>query len=123
MSPVSGSAIEGTGLVLRHEGRTDVPPLISIAEFSAQAGILGLLGKPWKIEQVKLKGLVIQVPPKGERPKQDWSKARDIPVLIGEIVSDDAELRLLPKSADKDPHVFAIHHLVMHSIGLDLRHR
>ncbi len=114
-----GAHIEGTGLVLRHEGRTDVPPLISIAEFSAQAGILGLLGKPWKIEQVKLKGLVIQVPPKGERPKQDWSKARDIPVLIGEIVSDDAELRLLPKSADKDPHVFAIHHLVMHSIGLD----
>ena len=25
---------------------------------------------------------------------------------------------LLPKSADKDPHVFAIHHLVMHSVGL-----
>ena len=42
-----------------------------------------------------------------------------MPVLIGEIVSDDAELRLLPKSADKDPHVFAIHHLVMHSVGLD----
>ncbi len=114
-----GARIEGSGLALRHEGRTDVPPLISIGEFSAQAGILGLLGKPWKIEQVKLKGLVIQVPPKGERPKQDWSKARDIPVLIGEIVSDDAELRLLPKSADKDPHVFAIHHLVMHSVGLD----
>ena len=34
-------------------------------------------------------------------------------------MSDDAELRLLPKSADKDPHVFAIHRLVMHSVGLD----
>jgi AsmA-like C-terminal region len=113
-----GARIEGSGLVLRHEGRTDVPPLISIGEFSAEAGITGLLGKPWKIGQVKLKGLVIQVPPKGER-KQDWSKVRDVPVLIGEIVSDDAELRLLPKSADKDPHVFAIHHLVMHSVGLD----
>jgi AsmA-like C-terminal region len=114
-----GARIEGSGLALCHEGRTDVPPLISIAEFSAEAGILGLLAKPWKIEQVKLKGLVIQVPPKGERPQQDWSKARDLPVLIGEIVSDDAELRLLPKSADNDPHVFAIHHLVMHSVGLD----
>src|SRR6202035_459890 len=41
------------------------------------------------------------------------------PVLIGEIVSDDAKLRSLPKPADKDPHVFAIHHLVMHSVGLD----
>jgi hypothetical protein len=114
-----GARIEGSGLVLRHESRTDVPPLISIAEFSAEAGILGLLGKPWKIGQVKLKGLIIQIPPKGQRGKQDWSKARDMPVLIHEIVSDDAELRLLPKSADKDPHIFAIHHLVMHSVGLD----
>jgi AsmA-like protein len=114
-----GARIEGSGLALRHEGRTDVPPLISIGEFSAEAGILGLLGRPWKMGQVKLKGLVIQIPPQGERGKQNWSKVRDVPVLIGEIVSDDAELRLLPKSSDKDPHVFAIHHLVMHSVGLD----
>jgi hypothetical protein len=114
-----GARIEGSGLTLRYEGRTDVPPLISINEFSAEAGILGLLSKPWKIGQVKLKGLVIQIPPKDERGKQDWSKVRDAPVLIQEIVSDDAELRLLPKSADKDPHVFAIHRLVMHSVGLD----
>jgi AsmA-like C-terminal region/AsmA family len=114
-----GARIEGSGLTLRHEGRTDVPPLISIDEFSAQAGILGLLGKPWKIGQVKLKGLVIQIPPPAQRTKQDWSKVRKLPVLIQEIVSDDAELRLLPKSADKDPHVFAIHRLVMHSVGLD----
>jgi len=114
-----GARIEGSGLALRHEGRTDVPPLISIAEFSAQAGISGLLWRPWKIGQVKLKGLVIQIPPPAQRIKQDWSKVRKGPVLIQEIVSDDAELRLLPKSADKDPHVFAIHHLVMHSVGLD----
>jgi hypothetical protein len=114
-----GARIEGSGLVLRHEGRTDVPPLISIGEFSAEAGIMGLLGKPWKLRQVKLKNLIIQIPPPAQRIKQDWSKARNMPVLIDEIVSDDAELRLLPKSADKDPHVFAIHRLVMHSVGLD----
>src|SRR6185503_13983335 len=51
-----GVRIEGSGLVLRHEGRTDVPPLISIGQFSAQAGITGLLWKPWKIGQIKLKG-------------------------------------------------------------------
>jgi hypothetical protein len=114
-----GARIEGSGLILRHEGRTDVPPLISIAEFSAEAGLTGMLWKPWKISQVKLKGLVIQVPPPAQRMKQDWSKARNMPVSIEGIVSDDAELCLLPKSADKDPHVFAIHHLVMHSVGLD----
>jgi hypothetical protein len=114
-----GARIQGSGLALRHEGRTDVPPLISIGEFYAEAGIMGLLWKPWKIQQVRLKGLVIQIPPPAQRRKQDWSKARKMPVLIQEIVSDDAELRLLPKTANKDPHVFAIHHLVMHSVGLD----
>jgi AsmA-like C-terminal region len=114
-----GVRIEGSGLVLRHEGRTDIPGLISIREFSAEAGILGLPWKPWKVDQVTLKGLVIQIPPKGDRGKQNWPKAKNLPVLIGEIVSDDAELRMLPRSADKDPHVFAIHHLVMHSVGLD----
>ena len=53
-----GARIEGSGLALRYEGRTDVPPLISIGEFSAEAGILGLPWKPWKVDQVKLKGLV-----------------------------------------------------------------
>jgi hypothetical protein len=114
-----GVRIEGSGLVLRHEGRTDIPALISIREFSAEAGILGLPWRPWKVDQVTLKGLVIQIPPKGDRGKQNWPKAKNLPVLVGEIVSDDAELRMLPKSADKDPHVFAIHHLVMHSVGLD----
>ena len=114
-----GVRIEGSGLSLRYEGRTDVPPLISIGEFSAQADILGLPWKPWRVDQVKLKGLVITIPPKGQRGTQNWAKARRIPVSIGEIVSDDAELRMLPKSADKDSHVFAIHHLVMHSVGLD----
>jgi hypothetical protein len=113
-----GVRIEGSGLALRHDGRTDIPPLISIREFSAEAGILGLPWRPWRVDQVKLKGLVIQIPPKGERGKP-WPKPRKLPVLIGEIVSDDAELRMLPKSADKDSHVFAIHHLVMRSVGLD----
>jgi hypothetical protein len=114
-----GVHIEGSGLVLRHENRTDVPPLISIDQFSADAGILGLLWKPWKVHHLQLKALVIQIPPPAQRAGQDWSKARDLPVLIQEIVSDDAMLRLLPKSADKDPHEFAIHHLVMRSVGLD----
>jgi hypothetical protein len=49
-----GARIEGSGLVLRHEGRTDVPPLISIGEFSAQAGLTGLLWKR-KIGQISSK--------------------------------------------------------------------
>lgn len=35
--------ILGTGLVLRHKGRTDVAPLITIQSYSASAGLWGLM--------------------------------------------------------------------------------
>jgi AsmA-like C-terminal region len=111
--------IEGTGLVVRHEGRTDVPPLISIREFTAEAGLLGFIHKPWKIERIQLKGLVIHIPPKSERQGRDWSKVKDIPILIHEITSDNAELHIIPKDPSKPEHVFPIRHLIMRSVGLN----
>src|SRR5262245_50127175 len=36
-------AVSGTGLVVRHKGRRDVAPLISIKSFSASASIPGLI--------------------------------------------------------------------------------
>ena len=35
--------LSGRGLVLRHKHRTDVPPLVLIASFSGEAGLVGLL--------------------------------------------------------------------------------
>ena len=38
--------LSGRGLVLRHKRRTDVPPLITIASFSGEAGLVGLSAIP-----------------------------------------------------------------------------
>ena len=38
--------VVGSGLRLRHNGRRDVPPLITIGSYSAGAGILGLVRSP-----------------------------------------------------------------------------
>ncbi len=115
-----GIRIEGEGLMLRQEGRTDVPPIISVDEFSATAGLRAVVGKPWRIGYVHFRGLKITIPPKDPNlpPRKDWSKVKDIPVLIHELASEDATLTILPKSANKSPHVFEIHHLVMHEVGL-----
>jgi uncharacterized protein involved in outer membrane biogenesis len=56
--------VVGEGLVLRHRGRTDVPPLISIRKFYATAGWWGLLRSPARVERVRLEGLQIHVPPR-----------------------------------------------------------
>jgi hypothetical protein len=111
--------VEGAGLQLRHEGRTDVPPLISIDSFHADMSLSALWQKkPWRVEHIRLNRLVIQVPPRGERRPGPWSGERDIAILVNELTAEDCQLILLPKSANKEPNVFDIHHLDMRSVGL-----
>ena len=59
-------AISGTGLNLRHNGRTDVEPLISIESFSAATGLWALsAAPPLRLDTVELVGLDIRMPPGG----------------------------------------------------------
>ena len=109
--------VTGSKIVIRHHGRTDVPPLIEIGEFSATASLAGLFERPVHIHSVHLKGLTINFPPKEQAGKTPEAKAKDVPVLIDELVSDNAELDMLPKNPDKPTHQFLIHQLVMHNIG------
>src|SRR5690242_14273098 len=73
--------VSGTGLVIRHKGRRDVPPLITIKSFSASAGLVGLLWGPLHLHTVDLEGLQIHVPPGGLKsqgmglPKRDQADA------------------------------------------------
>jgi hypothetical protein len=57
--------VRGTGLVVRHKGRRDVAPLISIKSFSASAPIQGLIFKRLHLKTIDLEGLEIRVPPGG----------------------------------------------------------
>src|SRR5580700_10175336 len=58
----------GEGLALHYRGRPDLPPLIAIRRFTANASLITLVSG--RVQQVRLEGLVIQVPPKGERGPQ-----------------------------------------------------
>ncbi|MGA2694649.1 MAG: hypothetical protein ABSE92_01220 [Terriglobales bacterium] len=111
-------SLHGTGLKLRHHGRTDVPPLIVIPEFWASESWRMFLREPWHLQLVKLRGLEIHMPPRGKEPLPPSRKTRDIPVQVDELISDDATLEILPNDPQKSPHVFLIHRLTMHSVGL-----
>ena len=56
-----GLRAEGRGLTVRHHGRQDVPPLLSIAHFSAEGSIAQLLRK--HVSRLDLDGLDIEIPP------------------------------------------------------------
>src|SRR5215475_5134235 len=113
-----GIVVNGKQLAVRHHGRTDVPPLLEIGEFSGEMGWLALIEKPWHIRRVELKGLHIHIPPKEKRQfaRDPNRKHKDIPVIVDELIANDAELDLLPGDPLKSIHEFDIHRLVMHSV-------
>src|SRR5882672_3317986 len=54
--------VEGANLEIRKHGRTDIPPLISVKTFHADANLMGLMRK--HVSHVQLDGLDIEIPPK-----------------------------------------------------------
>src|SRR5688572_22897642 len=54
--------INGEGLVLRHNGRRDVEPLITIGKYSASAGLMGMVGSPLRLRTVELERLEVSIP-------------------------------------------------------------
>jgi hypothetical protein len=112
------------GLVLRHNGRTDIPPLIQVRRVSFYTTLSGLLRDRPEIGTVELDGLQIHTPPRtpGGPPlihETDQNLAEKYPIVIREIRADDALFVLLRKDSDKPPNQFEIHHLVMNDFGFD----
>src|SRR6266571_8688433 len=60
---------EGDRLVIRHKGRRDVPPLISVEHFSADASVASLYRK--HLSTVRLDGLDIEIPPDHVRDRRE----------------------------------------------------
>jgi hypothetical protein len=126
----------GDGLVLRHMGRTDVPPLITIEHFDSSAGARGLLGTPLHLREVTLDGLSIRIPPGGldgveatendePRPPRDLpppmvtaATAATSPILIDTIHARRARLEIPSRRRDRLPRIFDIEDMVMNGFGL-----
>jgi hypothetical protein len=129
--------VAGAGLVLRPRGRTDVPPLISIASFSADANLWGIVGRPIRLERVRLEGLEINIPPGGidlengdESPDTPDEARREpspeeaaraapgrSPIFVGDLLAERAVLRILRRDPEKEPRVWEIEHLSMERAG------
>ena len=119
-------SVEVDGIVLRHEGRTDVPPFLQIKRATFHANFAGILGRKVDIDLVKLDGLQINTPPRqpGSPPMlkgTDQDLADKYPVMIHAIRADDATLVMLrrPEQDGTPPNQFEIHHLNMQDFSFD----
>ena len=108
-------------IVLRQNGRTDVPPLITIQKFALYAGVLGLLRR--HVSAVHIQGLQIHIPPRppGSPPSSGIKPGKKIhfPLVIDQIISEDALLETLTSDAKHIPRDFNIHRLVFHSFSFE----
>jgi hypothetical protein len=130
--------VAGEGVVVHDKGGG--PPLISIRSFSGEAGLLGLLGSHLHLREVRLVGLEINVPPGGvdldnsdAPPKEVTASAGNAPpdsqnagkrrstspIVVDQLLSEDAVLRILRKTPGKQPREFAITRLEMQDTGAD----
>ncbi len=114
----------GRELTLRHNGRTDVPPLITIDSFETSAPILGLLRTPVRLDTVNIGGLTVRMPPGGlgtragteDEPHVPHAE-RPSPLLIDRIESRSARVEIHSKRPGRLPRVWDIRNLVMTEFG------
>jgi hypothetical protein len=123
--------LSGSGLAVRWGGRTDVAPLVRLGEFSASAGLFGLLGTPVRLKTVQLDRLEIKIPPGGVKVTGDAAReegpreatappaAGKSSLVIDEIIAHAAELHIASKDPAKLPRVFEIHDLHIMEYGQD----
>jgi len=115
----------GRGLVLRRNGRTDIPPLISIDSFEASAPFSGLLRSPVHLDTVKMSGLAVRVLPGGIRSGPDKADdephvphaERPSPLLIDRIESRSARVEIHSRRPGRLPRIWDIQNLVMTDFG------
>jgi hypothetical protein len=112
------------GLVIRHHGRTDIPPLFQMQRVTMDANLLSLLHPNPHIANVNIEGLQIHTPPRqpGGQPLirgTDQDLARKYPVTIDELHAADASIVVLRAQAGKPPREFPIHHLLVRDLSFD----
>ena len=104
--------VRAENVTVRHQGRTDVPPMISMRAFTITAKAEELWAG--RIERIHVEGLELVIPPRREddtRKEADKTATQNSDVYIGELIAEDSLLSIMSKREGKGPRVFQIRRL------------
>src|SRR5215475_361193 len=96
--------VQGDGVLLRHKGRHDVPPMFVMKTFTCEVDLATLFETPKIVRSVRISGMEINIPPAGERP--DLNRDRDdsgmnTEVMVQEVVITDSVLSIFPRERNQ----------------------
>lgn len=118
-----------TDIKMRYHHRTDVPPMIAIKRIDASSDLASLIfGAQHDVSVVRLTGLHITIPAgtmrreqfqpqNSSQPKASDASGNHLPFVVHTLIADGTQLTILPKVAGRDPLVWDIEKLTMHSVS------
>jgi hypothetical protein len=124
VSVIKGIEVFGSGLKIY--GKTDPNPyepgvqaLIAVQQFRFRTSLLNLFHSPMHVDTVYLKGLELNLPPKGDRQEMTnmGSKTPKLTIYVDKFVCQDAKLVINTSKPGKPPLEFAIGDLKMKDVG------
>jgi hypothetical protein len=124
VSVVNGIEVSGGGVKLF--GKQDpnpyeqgIQPLIAIQQFRFQSSLRSLFRSPMHVDTVYVKGLELNIPPKGSRGEMTKMQSRTgkMSIFVDKFVCEDTRLIINTSVANKPPLEFAIASLKMKDIG------
>lgn len=108
--------------VLPNRDGEALPPFIFIKHLTAEADTLELWRSPIHLTWLKLDGLVINVPPKRDKPATQPGPPKRhrhlANFVIDKVQADGTMLYILPKQAGRDPMEFDLRQLSLRSAGI-----
>lgn len=118
--------LQATNLVVRHHGRTDIPPLIAVQSFTMDLQVSDLWSST--VDRVWVDGLEINIPPKdadtGKRPLPkpgggDSAAGDDDGdgLVIRRLTATNTRLAVIPREFSKNARVWDIFELELLNLG------
>jgi AsmA-like C-terminal region len=111
--------VEGRNLAVSYQGRSDIPPLLTVALFQCNLD-LGMLRRTQpRVARVTLDGVKIVIPPKNDTPHPKNTRPESgSGVIIDTLDLSNSSFVVLPKTPGRKPLAFALREVHLHYAGI-----
>jgi hypothetical protein len=103
----------------------DAPAMLVVDRFDFRTGVRQLLEPVMRVDVVRVRGLHLNIPPKGQRgpmlsrnpPKSSGNPKPKLSIIVDELDCSDTTLTIETDKPGKDPLVFVIRDVTLHGVG------